>query len=171
MTNTKRATVALLFLGYLACVPAATWLVANLAPIQVGFGFLAPAGVLVAGLAFTLRDLLQLLAGKALTIIAIFAGTALAAAVDVRLALASATAFLVSELLDMAVFTPLEKRTLLGAVAASNTAGILVDSVIFLSIAFGSLAFLPGQLLGKGWMILLALLLLAPVRIVRARAA
>lgn len=170
--KTQRVQAALLFIAYLACVPAAAWLVTHLAPIPVGFGFLAPAGVLVAGLAFTLRDLLQLLAGKAMTILAIVLGTGLAALVDVRIAAASATAFFVSELLDMAIFTPLEKRTFIGAIATSNTVGILVDSVLFLSIAFGSLAYLPGQMLGKGWMILLALTILAPIRMVfRAREA
>jgi queuosine precursor transporter len=49
----------------------------------------------------------------------------------------------------------------LGAVTLSNTVGLLVDSVLFLWLAFGSLAFLPGQLVGKAWMTGLAILLLA----------
>ena len=31
---------------------------------------------------------------------------------------------------------------------------LVVDSVVFLGLAFGSLAFLPGQIVGKAWMVL-----------------
>jgi hypothetical protein len=44
-----------------------------------------------------------------------------------------------------------------------------VDSVAFLWIAFGDLSFLPGQVLGKLWMILLALPLVAWLRRADAR--
>ena len=40
---------------------------------------------------------------------------------------------------------------------ASGLVGLVVDSVIFLWLAFGSLAFLPGQVVGKGWMVLLSI--------------
>jgi uncharacterized PurR-regulated membrane protein YhhQ (DUF165 family) len=50
------------------------------------------------------------------------------------------------------VYEPLRKRGLLTAMAASNAVGLLADSLIFLWLAFGSLEFLPGQLLGKAWM-------------------
>ena len=33
----------------------------------------------------------------------------------------------------------------------------MVDSAVFLHLAFGSLAFLPGQILGKLWMVLLTI--------------
>jgi hypothetical protein len=79
-------------------------------------------------------------------------------------AAASAAAFLSSELADFAVYTPLERRSWLGAVALSNTVGLVIDSVLFLWIAFGSLEFLPGQVVGKAWMTLLALGLLAVIR-------
>ena len=35
--------------------------------------------------------------------------------------------------------------------------GLVVDSIVFLYLAFGSLDFLLGQVLGKAWMVLLAL--------------
>lgn len=73
-------------------------------------------------------------------------------------------AFLVSELLDMAVYTPLAGRTWIGAVALSNTVGLVADSVIFLLGAFGSLQFLPGQVLGKAYMTVLAVLVLTAGR-------
>jgi hypothetical protein len=40
------------------------------------------------------------------------------------------------------------------AVAASATLGLIVDSVVFLYLAFGSLDYLSGQVLGKAWMVL-----------------
>jgi uncharacterized PurR-regulated membrane protein YhhQ (DUF165 family) len=61
----------------------------------------------------------------------------------------------------MAVYTPLERRTWIGAIVLSNTVGLAADSVIFLLGAFGSLEFLPGQMVGKAWMTLLAVVLLA----------
>jgi hypothetical protein len=44
----------------------------------------------------------------------------------------------------------------------------VVDSVLFLSLAFGSLAFLAGQVVGKAWMTALAMVLLWAVRRQRA---
>ena len=73
------------------------------------------------------------------------------------LVLASAAAFLLSELADLAVFTPLVRRGLIVAVVASSVVGLVVDSVVFLWLAFGSLEFLLGQIVGKAWMVLLSL--------------
>jgi uncharacterized PurR-regulated membrane protein YhhQ (DUF165 family) len=73
-------------------------------------------------------------------------------------------AFLVSELADFAVYTPLHERTWVGAVVLSNTVGLLIDSWLFLTIAFGSLAFFWGQVVGKAWMTALAVALLAAWR-------
>jgi len=49
-------------------------------------------------------------------------------------------------------------------VLASNVVGLVADSVLFLYIAFGSLAFLSGQIVGKAWMTLAAVAVLALVR-------
>ena len=85
------------------------------------------------------------------------------------LVVASAAAFLVSETVDLAVYTPLQRRNLVLAVLLSGLAGLVVDSVAFLWIAFGDLSYLPGQVLGKLWMILLALPLVAWLRRADAR--
>jgi uncharacterized PurR-regulated membrane protein YhhQ (DUF165 family) len=76
---------------------------------------------------------------------------------DTSIALASGVAFLVAETLDLFVYTPLQRRNLIGAVVASNIVGLVADSVFFLSLAFGSLAFLEGQVIGKAWMTLVAI--------------
>jgi MYXO-CTERM domain-containing protein len=41
---------------------------------------------------------------------------------------------------------------------------LTIDSGLFLALAFGSLDFLPGQIVGKLWMTLLAVALLWTVR-------
>jgi uncharacterized PurR-regulated membrane protein YhhQ (DUF165 family) len=151
-------------LGYVATIFAANWLVQRVGVVPVGFGLSAPAGVFAAGIALTLRDVVQATLGRAAVVLAILAGAALSWLVSPAFAVASATAFLVSELADFAVYTPLERRSWLGAVLLSNTVGLALDSILFLTLAFGSLAFLPGQVVGKAWVTLVAILLLAAGR-------
>jgi hypothetical protein len=110
------------------------------------------------GLALVLRDLVQRRLGKLWAVVAILIGAVISGAVaPPALVVASASAFLLSELADFAVYTPLQERRLLTAVLASSFVGLVIDSVVFLYLAFGSLEFLLGQVLGKGWMVLLAL--------------
>lgn len=149
---------------YIATIVLANWAIGTFGAIPVGFGLLAPAGVLFAGLAFTLRDLTQDRLGKGWTIGAILIGAALSAFLSPALALASGVAFLVSELADLSVYTPLRRRNWYTAVALSNTVGLTLDSLLFLWLAFHSLAFLPGQLLGKAYMTALAVPLLWGLR-------
>ncbi len=80
------------------------------------------------------------------------------------LVIASSAAFLFSEFADFAVYTPLARRRLVLAVFASGLAGLVVDSLVFLWLAFGSLEFLEGQIVGKLWMVLLAMPLIAYLR-------
>lgn len=159
-----------LFAAYVGTIFAATWAVAAFGPIPVGFGLMAPAGVLFAGLAFTLRDLLHEAAGWKWTVAAILAGSALSWIISGPLALAACLAFLCSELLDLVVYVLAERRWLV-AVALSNVAGLILDSMIFLWIAFGSWAFLPGQIAGKLWMTIAAVIALAAIRNRRERTA
>jgi hypothetical protein len=151
--------------GYLGTIVAANWAVARFGTVAVGLGLVAPAGVYFAGLAFTLRDLLHELVGWRAVFAVIAAGAALSFWVATpSLALASAAAFGLSELADLLVYAPLRQRRWLVAVALSNVVGLLADSVLFLTLAFGSLTFLPGQVIGKAWMTALAVVLLAAGR-------
>jgi queuosine precursor transporter len=81
-----------------------------------------------------------------------------------ELVIASGAAFLLSELADFAVYTPLQRRGLVLAVVASACAGLVVDSIIFLSLAFGSLEFLLGQVVGKAWAVLISIPIVHAVR-------
>src|ERR1044072_2877633 len=124
---------------WLVCIVGANWAIATFGLVPVGFGLMAPAGVYFVGLAFTARDMVQEYLGRRWTFVAIIVGSALSYLVSPQFAIASGITFLVSEGADMLVYTPLRWRSWLGAVVASNTVGLVVDSVLFLTLAFGSL--------------------------------
>jgi hypothetical protein len=144
--------------AYLTTIVAANWLTATYGLVPVGFGLLATAGTVMAGAAFVARDLVQDTAGRAAALVALAVGAVLSWFVATpQLALASAAAFGLSELVDMAVYTPLRKRGYVRAALASNLAGSVVDTLTFLWLAgFGlAAAVVAGQLVGKAWMTVL----------------
>ncbi|MFJ5884360.1 VUT family protein [Kitasatospora cineracea] len=148
--------------AYIATTPAANLLVTHYGVVPVGFGQDAPAGVYMIGLTLVLRDLARELAGRVLIIAAMAVGAILSYWLATpELAAASVAAFIVAETLDYVIYEPLRRRGLVLAVGVSATAGLVADSVVFLWIAFGSMAYLPGQLLGKAWMTLAALVVVA----------
>jgi hypothetical protein len=159
------------FIGFIATVYAANLAIVHIGLVPVGFGLMAPAGVYAAGLAFTLRDVLHETLGRAWVFAAIAIGAVLSAVLSPQLAVASATAFAVSELADYAVYAPLRRRGWFRAVVASNIVGLTLDSVVFLWLAFGSLEFLAGQVVGKFWMTVLAVIIVAAYRSLRGRCA
>ena len=162
------------FALFLACIPLANWMIGHVGTvclpngpclIPVAPGVMAPSGVLMIGAALVLRDIVQRLLGPVWALVAIAAGTALSLLLaPPALVLASGAAFLLSELADFAVFTPLQRRRLLLAVLASSAVGLVVDSIVFLTLAFGSLDYLGGQILGKAWALLIAFPLVRLVR-------
>lgn len=141
-------------IAYIFSIVAANATLALVGLVPVGFGLMAPAGVLWAGLSFTLRDWTQDRLGRWPVLGAVVAGAGISWLFAPSFAAASGVAFLVSELCDFAVYTPIRRRHWLTAVAASNTVGLLIDSVLFLSLAFGSLEFLAGLVVGKVWVTL-----------------
>jgi queuosine precursor transporter len=165
----------LFLLGFGLCIPAANWLIGNVGTvcvpgggpclIPVAPGLMAPSGVLMVGLALVLRDMVQRRLGLGWASAAVLAGAVLSALLaPPALVVASAAAFLLSEAVDLAVYTPLQRRGLVLAVALSSVAGLVLDSVVFLLLAFGSLDFLAGQVVGKLWMVLASLPLVAWLR-------
>jgi uncharacterized PurR-regulated membrane protein YhhQ (DUF165 family) len=134
---------------YIACVVLANLAIVVVGVVPVGFGLMAPAGVFFAGLAFSARDWVQERFGRRAVVMAILVGAILSAGLSGRLAVASGVAFLVSEFADFSVYTPLRVHSVGWAIALSNTVGLVLDSVLFLSLAFGSLEFLAGQVVGK----------------------
>ena len=172
---TRSKSEGLIYLvAFIACIPVANWMIGNVGTkcvpngpclVPVAPGLLAPSGVLVVGLALVLRDLVQRRLGRIWALGAIVVGAALSGFIaPAALAVASAAAFLLSELADFAVYTPLQERKFITAVIASSVVGLIVDSILFLWLAFGSLEFLWGQIVGKLWMVLAAALVLYLVR-------
>ena len=149
----------LVAIAFLACVPAANWLIQNVGTtciprgpclIPVGFGFMAPSGVLLIGLALVLRDAVHEAWGRWASVVLVAAGAGLSLGLaPAALAFASASAFLLSELLDLAVYDRLRARGKAAAVAVSGVFGAALDTALFSWLAFGTLAWQPGLLLGK----------------------
>ena len=165
--ETRRRDEGILFVALFALtIPAANWLIGHAGTvcqptgpclIPVVPGLRAPSGVIMAGAALVLRDLVQRRLGTAASSLAILAGAVLSALLaPPALVIASAAAFLLSEFADLAVYTPLARRGLIAAVVVSSVVGLVVDSIVFLWLAFGSLEFLLGQIVGKAWMVLLS---------------
>lgn len=162
------------FIGFVLCVPLANWFIENVGTycvsdgpclIPIFPGISAPSGVLFVGLAFVLRDLVQRQLGLKWAVIAIAVGALLSGLVSSKdLVFASVLAFAISETFDLLVYTPLQKRNFLIAVLMSGIVGAAVDSVVFVWIAFGSLDYVWGQIIGKLWMTLGAVLIISVSR-------
>jgi hypothetical protein len=145
----RRLIVGGSFVGLLASVYAANWLVQHVGIVRIWpWNLYAPAGVYMAGLAFLFRDTVQRLHSVWLALFGIACGATLSLLVSPTLAGASAAAFTLSELTGLVVLWLLG-RWLLTAVATAQVAAAAVDSVAFLWLAFGSLAFFQGQFVGK----------------------
>jgi uncharacterized PurR-regulated membrane protein YhhQ (DUF165 family) len=136
LSRSKAAAIGY-FLGFMACIPIANWMIGHvgtvctaphgpcLVPVAPwgpdGHPLMAPSGVLMIGLALVLRDLVQRRLGRGVALAAIAAGAALSGGVaPPPLVFASTVSFLLSELADFAVYTPLQVRGLVLAVLASG---------------------------------------------------
>ncbi len=148
----------ILLLAYAACVPLANWMIGNVGEctpdgpclLPMGFGLSAPSGVLLIGAALMLRDAIQMVAGWRWGLIAIGVGAVVSYLLSSPfIVLASVASFVLSELADFAVYTPLAQKRLTLALFASGVVGAIIDSAAFLLIAFGSIDFIGGQVLGK----------------------
>lgn len=172
MTTTKRLSLASLA-AYAGSIPAANWMISHVGTVRfpggphvtpVGLGYEAPSGVLMIGFALVARDYVQQTLGRRVTLLAIALGVVLSALVAPSLAVASAVAFGLGEIADFAVYIPLADRRLYLAVIASGIVGAIVDSLIFLRLAFHSTMFWQGNVLGKVWMSAAALPVLFAAR-------
>jgi len=164
MTLHRRAIGFVLLMGYVAAIVAANWAIARFGIVPVGFGLMAPAGVFFAGLCFEFRDLVQDTLGRWWAVVAILIGAFLSAFISKQFAVASGVAFLLGELADFTIYTPMRQRFWLVAMIVANTIGDIVDSAIFLYLAFGSLNFITGQVIGKAYCTLIPVALLWIIR-------
>ncbi|CPU63360.1 conserved hypothetical integral membrane protein [Mycobacteroides abscessus] len=146
----------------MVCVALANWAILHIGvnngpgqprTIPIGFGLDAPSGVLFAGALFTLRDLIYERLGARRTLIVVVAAAPLSAMTSApSIALASAATFLIAEAADWLVYARLRRKGRIAAVLASNTVSSVVDSAVFLTLAFGGLPTLVmtlGMAVGK----------------------
>lgn len=146
-------------IGFALTIPAANWLIGNVGTfcvpdgpclVPVGFGLMAPSGVLMIGLALVLRDWVHELWGWCVAAGCVLIGAALSLAFSpASIAVASAVAFGLSEMADLAVYSKLRERGKPLAVMASQVIGAAIDSALFVWIAFGSLEFSAGNTIAK----------------------
>lgn len=155
--------------GYFSTIPLANFFITHIgkqyqpnAPhlIPVGFGYEAPSGVLLIGIGLVLRDLVQDHFGKRVSLIVIVLGVLASYAINPDLAVASAVAFGLSELFDLLIYMQIRKVSRVFAVIVSGLIGGVIDTFIFLQIAFSSTDFWQGQVIGKSLMAFLGGLIL-----------
>jgi len=160
---------------YGLCIIGANWAIATFGVVPVGFGLVAPAGVYLAGFTFTFRNLTQLTLGRRWGFGAIIVGALLSAVITDKISLggpmilawASGVTFLFSESLDALVWTKLRERDWwTRAMLLGDAAGQVLDSIVFLTLAFGSLEFLAGQIVGKWWTLIPAAILMWSFKLV-----
>ena len=155
----RKAIVA--FVLYVATIVVANWLITHAGTVQVpggawllpvGFGLMAPSGAYIAGLTFAARDFAQRTGGRAVGVAAILVGAGISYVLSSpAVALASGITFLISESLDFAVYTPLQRRRFVVAVLASGAVAAFADSVIFLHLAGIPTSALAGLLLARAY--------------------
>jgi uncharacterized PurR-regulated membrane protein YhhQ (DUF165 family) len=137
---------------YVAAIVLANWLTATFGLVAVGFGLLVTAGTFAAGFALLARDFVHRFSGARTSVACVLVGAAISwALASPALAVASVTAFLASEFVDLGVFSRLRGRGFTTGALGSNLVSIPVDTVIFLSIAGFPLTFgaVVGQMIGK----------------------
>lgn len=121
--------------------------------VNLGFSHLGPHPVVfvLVGLVMAARDFVHERYGALSSFALIIAGAGIAASLaDPMVAAASVAGFLLAETLDLAVYAKVRKRIGIAAgVAVSGLVGSVVDSAVFLLIAFGSLDFFGAQVTGK----------------------
>lgn len=163
-----RSVIALT--AYITAIVAANWLTSRYGLVPVAPGLITTAGTYAAGAALLLRDVVQDTAGWRWVLAGITAGAALTAITSPSLAVASTVAFLLAELLDMAVYTPLRERGWARAALLSGIVGAVVDTYTFLAIAGFPITTqtVSGQLVGKVlWATALPVLVILTARMVR----
>ena len=152
-------------------VVASNWLV------QFPINDLLTWGAITYPFSFLVTDLTTRLQGPERARRVVWAGFALAVLLSIwlatpRIALASGTAFLAGQLLDIQVFQRLRAGSWWRAPLVSSTAGSVVDTALFFSLAFAGsgLPWITLALGDLGVKLILAVLALAPFRAVLALA-
>lgn len=121
-------------LAYIALIVVVNWAFKVVPMVELPGGIFWPPVALLVGFVFIVRDFAQREVGH-WVLGAMLVGAVLTYfMVDPAIAIASATAFLISEIADWAVYT-FTGKTLSQRILLSSAVGTPVDSVVFLSMA------------------------------------
>ncbi len=159
---------------FVAVVALANVATAHLGMVELPFGAAVTAGTFLAGAALILRDAVHEFAGRLAVAGCIAAGAAAALpGAPARIAMASAVAFAIAEMVDWAVYSPLRSHGYGRAVLVSSIVAAPIDTAIFLGIAgfpveLGSIS---GQVFVKVSMAVLAAVIVRAVLRYRVRPA
>jgi uncharacterized PurR-regulated membrane protein YhhQ (DUF165 family) len=135
--------------AYVASIVVANVASTHWPPLLIGT-LVVPAGTVWAGLTLSLRDALhETVGGRGVWAAIGFGALVSWLLATPQIAFASVAAFTLSELLDALVYARLRTRSRLAALVGSNAVGLVVDSVLFVLLAFGTFTYVPGQILGK----------------------
>lgn len=147
------AKAALAVIAYVGAIVLANVLTAHFGLVPVGSGLYATAGTYAAGAALLARDFVHRYAGVRWVLGGITLGIAVSwFAATPALALASAAAFAIAELADLAVYAVTRRRRgFIASAAVSNVVSAPLDTVVFLAVAGFPLTLevLAGQLVAK----------------------
>jgi uncharacterized PurR-regulated membrane protein YhhQ (DUF165 family) len=142
------AATLVLTLLFVASAAASNWAIQHvgrnngpIAPrtIPIGWGMQAASGVVLVGVMISVRDALHEQVGIRGTLVAITIGSGFSALLaPPALAIASGTTMLVAESADALVYQRLRTWGWFLAATGSNLASALLDSAIFLVIAYGA---------------------------------
>ena len=136
------------FVAAMAAVVAASNYLVQFPVTQFGLGEILTWGAFTYPVAFLVKDLTNRRFGPAAARKVVLAGFVLAVALSIwlaspRIAIASGTAFLVAQLLDVSVFNAFRGQAWWRAPFISTMIGSVVDTLLFFGIAFAaSFAFL-----------------------------
>lgn len=167
-TDGRRLGEGLLFLAlFCLMVPLADYLSMHVGlscevhgpcKIPIAPGLFATSGSLPIGAAFVLRNFVQRRFGMLISACTVMMGAALAGYLaPPSLVVASGVAMLIAGFIDLAVYTALSRWHFVYAMAISCAVSAVVDSMVFLWLAFGSLDLVAGQSLAKIFVVLAAL--------------
>ncbi len=150
-------------LTYLALIIGTNIAFASVGPVLLTF--------VLAGLTLAARDFVHDALGRRASLGFVVVGAGISALLAApAVALASLVAFLLAETLDLLVYERIRNRAGRPAgIAVSGVVGSVVDSLVFLAIAFGSLTFFWPQVIGKIGATLGAAAVVAAVQAARRR--
>jgi len=118
---------------YVVCIVLVNWTFTVLAPWTTPFGDLYIANVIV-GFVFVLRDYAQREVGHKVLLATLFAGIITYLMVDPAIAVASITAFVLSEMADWAIYS-FTKRPLQSRILISSLLSVPLDTLAFQYLA------------------------------------